>query len=170
MNISTYIIPCLIVLLFIYACIKKTSPYNDFIDGAKESFTLIKGIFPYIIAIFFMIELFRISGLSKIFSSFLSPVFTIFGIPKELTELIIIKPFSGSGSLAILNEVYLTYGTDSYVGRCASVIMGSSETIFYISAVYFAKIKGKGLIKGILISLVATFISTIIGCLLCRIM
>lgn len=169
MSISTYVIPVLILLLFIYAGIKKTKPYNDFIDGAKESLSLVKNLFPYILAVFFMIEVFRISGLSKLLTNITSPVFAFLGIPKELTELMLIKPFSGSGSLAILNEIYLIHGVDSYIGRCASVIMGSSETVFYIASVYFGNLKGKGLIKGISISLVSTFIANIFGCFLCRI-
>ena len=86
-----------------------------------------------------------------------------------LIELVLLRPFTGSGSLALLSEIFNTYGTDSYIGRCASVIIGSSETVFYVSAVYFAKTSVKKLSYAIPVSLIATFIGAIVSCLLVRI-
>ena len=100
----------------------------------------------------------------------LSPMWSFLGIPPELGPLILIKPFSGSGSLAVLSEVYATHGADSYVGRCASVIFGSSETVFYVSAVYFSACKNKRLLLPIIISLIAALMSAILACLVCRVM
>ena len=97
-------------------------------------------------------------------------MFGALGIPQELTKLVLIKPFSGSGSLAYLNEIIKNYGADSYVARCACVCFGSSETVFYISAVYFAGMKVKNLAMPILCVLVATLVSTVIACLVCRVM
>lgn len=168
MSISSYITPVLIVIVLIYALFKKRNVYQDFIEGTSEALPLVKGIFPYLIAIFLMVEIYKASGLSFYLSKALSPIMMIFGIPTELCELVLIKPFSGSASLVLLNDVYLTYGVDSYIGKCASVIMSSSETVFYISSIYFSKIKGKGLIKGIIISLIAGNIGAGIGCQLCR--
>jgi spore maturation protein B len=99
----------------------------------------------------------------------LSPIFTFWGIPTELTKLILIKPFSGSGSLAYLTEIIKNYGADSYISRCACVLYGSSETVFYISAVYFAKSKNKKRILPIIIILLSTFICAIFACKLCKI-
>ncbi|MDE5666766.1 MAG: spore maturation protein, partial [Clostridia bacterium] len=115
-------------------------------------------------------ELFEISGLSAALTNLLSPVFGFLGIPPELTKLVLIKPFSGNGSLAYLNEIIAAYGADSYITRCACVCFGSSETVFYISAVYFAGTKVKRLAMPIIVVLVAIFLSTILACLLCRIM
>ena len=121
-----------------------------------------------ILAVILMSELFKVSGLYSIFLNILSPVFNFFGIPIELIELIILKPFSGSGSLALLNEIYKTYGTSGYIPLCASAIFGSSETIFYVTAIYYVKCKNKNAVKGIIISLTATFITICFACLLCR--
>jgi spore maturation protein B len=85
-------------------------------------------------------------------------------VPEEITKLILLKPFSGSGSLALLTDIYKTYGVNSYISIVASAVYGSSETIFYVSAVYMAKCKNKKVTKGIIISLIATFISTILSC------
>ena len=117
-----------------------------------------------------MCELFEASHLSDLLTKILSPVFGALGIPKELTKLVLIKPFSGSGSLAYLNNIIQTYGADSYIARCACVCFGSSETVFYISAVYFAGVKVKKLTLPIALVLISTLISTVIACLLCRIM
>jgi len=90
------------------------------------------------------------------------------GIPKELSELIIIKNFSGSGSLALLENIYINFGTDSYIGRCASIIMGSSEAILFISAVYFAKTKIKNLTPAIIIATIVNFFSAVLSCFICK--
>ena len=110
------------------------------------------------------------SGLSDFFSDLLAPVFNILGIPKELTKLVLIKPFSGSGALAILSEIFTKYGVDSYLARCACVIYGSSETVFYIAAVYFAGAKTKKLLTPIVISLFASFASCVFACFICLIL
>lgn len=169
-NLLNAIVPTLILLVFIYAIIKKVNLYDAFSDGIKQAFPLIVSIFPYLTAIFIMTELMQISGLNNAICGLIAPLFKVLGIPEQLIKLVILKPFSGSGSLAVLSEIYATYGADSYVSRCASCIFGSSETIFYISAVYFADCKNKNLKLPILISLIATFISCVFACLICKIM
>lgn len=164
-----YVIPILLLLLIIYSTIKKENNYNIFVNGASKSLKLIFDIFANIVAIFIIIELFKASGLSVYLNKIISPVFTIIGIPKELTELIILKPFSGSGSLALLSDIYSTYGVDSYISRCASVIMASSETVFYVSSVYFSKTKVKNLSYAIPLALFITLLGSFFACLFCRI-
>ena len=126
---------------------------------------LLPGAFLVLIAV----SLFKESGLAALLAKAATPFFRLIGIPPELTELIVVRPMSGSGSIGLLNEVYLTYGADSYPARAASVIVGSSETVFYVAALY-----GGGRIKkyrgAIGISLFATFAGTVISCLLCRLL
>ena len=167
MNISIYIFPVLILLLMLFAAFKKVKLYDSFALGAKGAFPLAVRIFPYLVTIFVLTELFEVSGFSDFLSAFISPLLKLCGIPVELSKLMLIKPFSGSGSLALLSELYSKYGADSYIARCGSVIYGSSETIFYVAAVYFAKIEDKKLLAPIIISLVASFISSAFGCFLC---
>ena len=161
---SSYIIPIFLIVIFILCAVKKVKVYDVFVDGAKEGVPLVLSLLPYIVAVLLMSELFEVSGLSKIFINITSPIFTFLGVPKELIKLIIIKPFSGSGSLALLSEILKSYGTSSYISICACTLYGSQETVFYISAVYFVKCKNKKATKGILISLLATFITTILCC------
>ena len=96
-------------------------------------------------------------------------MFRFLGIPPEIGKLVLLKPFSGSGSTALLSEILSAYGADSYIARCACVAYGSSETVFFISAVYFAGSR-KNLTKPVLIALFSNFASLILGCLFCKIL
>lgn len=166
---SKYLISILFFLIFVYALIKRVKPYDAFTLGAKEAIPFAMSVFPYLVSIFVLTELFEASGLSAFITKIISPVFSFLGIPKELTKLVLIKPFSGSGSLAVLSDIFTTYGVDSYLARSASIIYGSSETVFYVAAVYFAGAKTKKLTAPIIISLVASFFSCVFACFICRI-
>ncbi|MDY6023347.1 MAG: hypothetical protein SPJ19_00885 [Candidatus Borkfalkiaceae bacterium] len=167
---SSYIIPFLFLTILVYSAIKKVKPYDAFTEGAKSALPFAANIFPYLVSIFVLTELFEASGISDFLTQILSPVFGFLGIPKELCKLVMIKPFSGSGSLAMLSEIFSEYGADSYLARCACVIYGSSETVFYIAAVYFANVKNKKLLLPIIISLFASFCSCVFACFICKIM
>lgn len=165
---SNYIIPIIIIFLFIFCKFKKVDTYDTFIEGASKSLPLVANIFAFLVAVFVLIELFNASGLSKVVVSFMLPVFKFFGIPEQVIPLIIIKPFSGSGSLSILTDIYSTYGVDSYISHCASVIIGSSETVFYVTSIYFSKTSVKKLGYAVPLGIFCTFLSAILSCLLCR--
>jgi len=166
---SVYIFPVIFIGILLYSVIKKVNPYKSFMSGAKEASALAVRVLPSLAAIFVAIELLKISGLGEMIARILAPIFSVVGIPKELSLLCFIKPFSGSSCMAILSDVYTTYGVDSYIGRCASVIMSSSDTLFYIVAVYFTNTKVKKFLLAIPIALLANFVGMIIACLLCRI-
>ena len=168
MSIFSYLIPIFILFILGVSIVKKVNVYQNFNLGVKSALELIYQIFPTLLAVILMSELFKVSGLYSLFLSVLSPVFSFFGIPKELFELILLKPFSGSGSLALLDEVYKLYGTSGYIPLCATAIFGSSETIFYVTAIYYTKCKNKNAVKAIIISLTATFITNCLTCLICR--
>ena len=165
-----YFIPLLFLTVFVIAFIKKIRPYDSFVEGAKSAIPFALNLFPYLVCIFILTELFEVSGLTALLCKVLSPVFSFLGIPKELTSLVLIKPFSGSGALATLSEIFNTYGTDSYLARCACVIYGSSETVFYIASVYFAGAKKRNLTLPIIISLFAGIVSNVFACFICKIM
>ena len=167
---SRYILPALIVMLLLYSVIKKNNTYNSFVVGAKTSFDLVLTSFPYIATIFIAIEVFNVSGLSIIFADFVAPFFEFFGVPKELSQLVILKNFSGCGSLALLENIFETYGVDSYLARAGSCIAGCSEAIFYITAVFFSKTKVSKFRYAIICGVIANFIGAIVSCLVCRIM
>lgn len=167
---SDYILPILIVLLFAYAFFKRINVYKTFIEGAKGAIGLCIDILPYIIAILCAVALFRESGLANILIKIISPIFNIFGIPTEVCELVLLRPFTGSGSFAILNNIFTTYGADSYIARCAACIAGSSETLFYVSTIYISKTSIKKLSYAIPVGVIASIFGAIISCIVCRIL
>lgn len=165
-----YVVPILLILVLVYGLIKRVNVYNSFVTGAKKSFDLSLSVFPALAAMFIMVNALRASGLDVYITNFFAPPFELVGVPREVVELILLRPFSGSGSLAILTDVYNTYGVDSYVGRCASVIMGSSETVFYVASVYFAGTSVKRTGLAIPIALLCNLVGSVLACLLCKIM
>lgn len=167
-QISDYVLPILLLLVMVAGIIKRVPLFDAFTQGAVEALRLVAELFPFFAAIFVCIILFRTSGLGSYLSTALGPVLEGVGIPAELTELMIIRPLSGSGSLAVLEEIYALYGADSAIARAASVLVGSSETVFYVSAVYFSTVPNKKLRYGIPIALVSTVLGAIVSCLLVR--
>jgi spore maturation protein B len=162
------IIPMLIAFVMIYALFKKVDAYSGFVAGAKEALPLMASLLPYIIAMFVAVELFRNSGLSSLLCNLLAPVFNFLGIPAEVCELILIRPFSSNAGYVLLKDIFTTYGVDSYIGKCASVIMGSSDTIFYVSSIYFASINIKKTGLAIPIALVCNVVCCVLACFCCR--
>ena len=170
MTVYSYIMPAFTLFTLICGAIKRVDLYEGFSEGVKQTINLLAGIFPYIATVLVMTELIEVSGAGKSINKFLSPLFSFLGIPEELTRLVLLKPFSGSGSLALLSETFGKYGADSYISHCAACIYGSSETTFYVSAVYFSACKNKKTGLAIIVSLISTFLSAILSCFLCRIM
>ena len=162
------LLPTLIAFVLMYALIKKVDAYSSFVKGAKESVPLIVSLLPYIIAMFIAIELFRTSGLSDVICKILSPLFNLLGIPSEVTELTIIRPFSSNAAYVLLKDIFTQYGPDSYIGKCASVIMGSSDTLFYVSSIYFASTRVKKTLLAIPLALFCNVIGAFLACTLCR--
>ena len=164
------LVPLIFLLSFIYALVKKVKLFDCFAEGVKGAFPLIVSIFPYIVTVTMLSKLFEVSGLEEKLAELLKPVFSFTGIPNEIAPLLIVKPLSGSGALAVLSEILSRYGVDSYPARCACVAYGSSETIFYIGAVYFAGLKRKKLTLALVIAVLSYLLSVVLCCLLCRIM
>ncbi|MBQ8426059.1 MAG: spore maturation protein [Clostridia bacterium] len=167
---ANYIIPIFIICVLIFSLIKKINAYECFVSGAKSSIDLCINTFPYLVAIFAVVELLSISGISAYLTQVCKPIFNLFKIPSELVEFLILRPFTGSGSIAMLSNIFATYGPDSYISKCASVIMSCSETTFYVVAVYFSTTKIKKLRYIIPLCLLSAFIGSVIACLFCRIL
>lgn len=138
--ISVLAIPLILVLIPVYGHRKGLKVYEVFTEGAKEGFDVALRIIPYLVAIFLAISAFRSSGAMDILSWIVSPLTSLIGMPAEVLPLAFMRPLSGSGALGIVSELVTTHGPDSLIGRMASVMMGSTETTFYILAVYFGSI------------------------------
>lgn len=167
MNISDLILPLLIAAILFYGIIQGVDIYSAFVEGALDGAKSALKIFPYILAIIFAINLFIQSGAEQFIVNILKPITSFVGFPPELLSLSIVKPLSGGGSLGVFQTILDNYGADSYIGRSASVIMGSSETIFYTTAVYFGSVgisNYRYTIKVGIISHIATIIAAVIVC------
>ena len=168
--ILALIIPLIFLSSFIYALFKKVKVYDSFTEGVKGAIPLILSVFPYIAAVTMLCKLLEVSGLEAKLTEWISPLFSFTGIPTEISSLVMMKPLSGSGSIAVLTQILERYGVDSYAGRCACVAYGTSDTIFYIGAVYFAGIKRQNLTAALVIALSSYLLAVVFSCFLCRIM
>ncbi|MBR7172742.1 MAG: hypothetical protein IKD36_03005 [Clostridia bacterium] len=167
---TAYIIPIFIMFVLIFSLFKKINAYDSFVSGGRQAVDLCINTFPYLVAIFSVVELLSISGLSTVLSQATSPIFKLFGVPSELTEFLILRPFTGSGSMGMLSRLFAKYGADSYISKCACVIMSTSETTFYVVAVYLSTVKVKKLRFVIPVCLLSAFIGAVLSCFFCRIL
>ena len=135
--ISIFAMPIFIALFVLSGMIKKVGVYDCFVDGAKDGLKSMYGIAAPLIGLMVGISMLRESGTLELISSALSPILLKLKIPSEVLPLAILRPISGSASLAVVTDIFRTYGPDSAAGTIASVMMGSTETTFYTIAVYF---------------------------------
>ena len=165
---ANYIIPVFIIFILSVSVIKKINAYDCFVSGAKQAVDLSINTFPYLVAIFSVVELLSLSGISTWLTTIISPVFNLVGIPPQLAEFLVLRPFTGSGSIAMLSNLFSLYGPDSFISKCACVIMSCSETTFYVVAVYFSTTKIKKLKYIIPVCLLSALIGSVLACLFCR--
>jgi len=138
--LSVIAIPALILFIVIYGAIKKVKVYEAFVEGAKEGFNVGVRIIPYLVAMLVAIGIFRASGAMELLASAIAPATRLIGMPAEALPMAIIRPLSGSGALGVMSEIIKSNGPDSLVAKMVSVMMGSSETTFYVLAIYFGSI------------------------------
>ncbi|MBK6764926.1 MAG: spore maturation protein [bacterium] len=137
---SDWAVPVLFLIIAGVAVLKKVKVYEEFIEGAKEGFNVGIRIIPYVVAILCAIAIFRASGALDATVNALSGVLAPLSIPPEILPMAIVRPLSGSGAMGVLSEGLKTYGPDSLIGNMMSVLMGSTETTFYVLAVYFGSV------------------------------
>jgi spore maturation protein B len=168
--ILAIIIPLIFLTSFAFAAWKKVKIYDSFTEGVKGAIPLILSIFPYIVGVMMLCKLLEVSGLEAKLTKWISPLFSFTGVPEEIAPLVLMKPLSGSGSIAVLTQILERYGVDSYIGKCACVAYGTADTIFYIGAVYFATVKRKKMTTALIIAIVSYLLSVIFACFLCQIL
>ncbi len=138
--ISVLAIPLLITVFLGWGLVKKVKVYEVFVEGAKDGFNTAVRIIPYLVAMLFAIGIFRTSGAMDVVVAILSPITNLIGMPAEVMPLALLRPLSGSGSLGLMTELMKTNGPDSFIGVLASTMYGSTETTFYVLAVYFGSV------------------------------
>ena len=155
--LSAWMIPTLMVLTVLYGWFKKVNIYQSFVDGARAGWDVAIQIMPFLIAILVAIAMIRASGALQAITDFIGPYTSRFGLPAEALPMVLIRPLSGSGSLGVLSDLFADphIGPDSYVGYLTSTLMGSTETTFYVLAVYFGAIQIKIIRHALAVGLIA---------------
>ena len=137
MNLSSLLIPTLLCAAALWGTGKKVDIYAALVHGAQEGLEVLLHIVPALVALLTAVSMFRASGAAELLASFCAPLLELLGIPPETAPLMLVRPVSGSGALAVGTELMTLHGPDSFIGRVAAVMLGSTETTFYTVAVYF---------------------------------
>lgn len=166
----SFIIPLIVLLILAYGYIKGVKVYDAFIEGARDGLMITFKILPYIAAMLLAVGMLRSSGGLNFMLYILRPLTNAAGIPEEVMPLIIMKPLSGSGALGILADILKTSGADSHAGVLASIIMSSTETIFYTITVYFGSVGIKNIRHTLIAALIADVAGVTAAILVCRLM
>jgi len=164
----SYVIPLIILFILTYGHIKGVKVYEAFIEGAKNGLLITYKIFPYIVAMLLAVGMLRKSGGLDFMLLLLSPVINFIGAPKEVMPLALMMPLSGSGALGVLADILKQYGPDSFIGLLASVMMSSTETIFYTVTVYFGAVGIKNIRHSLVCALLAEFASLVAAIFICK--
>lgn len=168
--ISTLAMPITILFIILYAVKEKIEIFDLFLKGATDGIEITLKIFPTLIGLFLAIGMLNSSGILDFTTTIISPILNIIGFPKEVVPLAILRPISGSASMAIANNIIKQNGVDSFIGILAAVIMGSTETTLYTIAVYTSSVKIKDT-RGIIIACLAADITGImLSFLVCKLM
>jgi spore maturation protein B len=167
-QVSVWAIPFLLVVIPLIAMIRGVKVFDVFVDGAKEGFDVAIKIIPFLVGLLVAIGMFRASGAMDLLIGAVKPVMTATGFPAELLPLAILRTLTGSGSLAFTTDLIKTHGPDSMIARMAAVMYGSSETTFYVIAVYFGAVSVKRTrhaVPAALIGDVVAAVATVAVCL-----
>jgi spore maturation protein B len=153
--IAVLAVPLLFLVFLGWGIVRKVKVYEVFVEGAKEGFTTAVRIIPYLVAMLVAIGIFRASGALELLTTLLAPLTALVGMPPEALPMALMRPLSGSGSLGIMTELMKVHGPDSLIGVMASTMYGSSETTFYVLAVYFGAVGVKNTRHAVPVGLLA---------------
>ncbi len=169
-SLSIIAIPLIVALFVAYAAKKKVPVYESFVAGAKGGFDVAVKIIPYLVAMLVAIGIFRASGAMEMLVTALSPVARLIGMPPEALPMALLRPLSGSGSLGLMADIMKKYGPDSFIGILVSTMYGSSETTFYVLAVYFGAVNIYRTRHAVAAGLIADFVGMLGALFICRIL
>lgn len=161
--ISLWLIPVIIGFILLYGTIKRVPTYESFVEGGKEGIQIAFSIIPYLVGMLVAITVFRESGALDFFMNLIRPYLMAIGIPADIVPLAIIRPISGNAALGITSDLIATHGPDSFIGRLASTMQGSTDTTLYILTVYFGAVGIKKMGDALKVGLWADFIAIIVS-------
>jgi len=168
-GLSSYAIPTILLVILAAGMYREIKVYDVFVEGAKEGISTVLRIIPPLVGLMVAIGVFRASGALDLIVYAVKPVTNFLRIPSETVPLVFLRPISGSASLALVSDLFKTHGPDSFIGRLASTLMGSTETIFYTLAVYFGSVGIKNIRFTLVAALVADLASVIAAVWICSV-
>ena len=168
--ISLWALPFIILLILTTGLVKKVPLYESFTEGAKEGFKVSVNIIPYLVAIIVAISMLRASGAIELCGNLLAPILTHFNIPADVIPIMLVRSLSGSAALGIFSDIAHSLGPDNYATTLAAVMVGSSETTFYVLAVYFGAVGIKKLRYALIVGLLADLIGIVAAVSICNLM
>ena len=168
--ITKSIIPIIVFIIITYGMFKGRKVYDWFVEGAKDGLKVCMNIFPYLLAMILAVHIFREAKLLDMLNNLISPISGLIGLPKEVVPLVLVKPLSGSGAMGIFTDILKNYGPDTAIGLISSVIMGTTETIFYTVTVYFGAVKIKKTRHTVWAAVMADMTAIIMAILMVKIM
>ena len=163
-----FVMPAFACIIVVFGLFKRVPVFDIFLKGAKEGMQILYSIAPTIIGLVFAVDLLRSSGAIDAICNFIEPAADFLGFPKEIVPMVLLRPVSGSGSTALLTSLYEQCGPDSFAGRVASVLAGSSETTFYAIAMYFGCIKVKKIRHTLFAAIIADITAAVMSVLTVR--
>lgn len=166
--VSNLAMPLIILLIVIYGVIEKNKVFDNFLDGAKEGIEIIINIFPTLVGLFVAIGALRNSGILDLIINFLTPILNAIKFPTEIMPLAMLRPISGSSSIAVATDIMKNYGVDSKIGIIASTIMGSTETTLYTIAIYTSCVRIKNTRFVLLAALIGDFVGIVSSIIICN--
>ncbi|WP_208588147.1 spore maturation protein [Gracilibacillus suaedae] len=161
--ISIWLVPVTVMMILIVAIIRKVPAYEVFVEGGKEGLKMSVSLLPFLLGMLVAIAILRSSGALDAFIGLLQPVLSKVGIPADIAPLAILRPISGTAALSVTTEIIKTYGPDSFLGRLASTMQGSTDTTLYILTVYFGAVGIKKMGNALKVGLIADFIGIIVS-------
>ncbi len=167
-QLSNWFLLAFVVGIPFYGVLKKINVFDAFIVGAKQGFETSVNIIPYLVAMLVAIGMLRASGFFELLNQFFAPLLSAIGMPSELLPLALIRPFSGSAATGVMAELIHEHGGDSFISKTAATLMGSTETTFYVIAVYFGAVGIKRTRHAIPAGLLADFAGVVATLVICR--
>lgn len=169
-TISLWALPVILLLILTMGLVKKVPLYETFTEGAKEGFKVSVNIIPYLMAIIVAISMFRASGIIEMIGEALQPLLAHFNVPADTIPIMLVRSLSGSAALGVFSDIANSLGPDDYATKLSAVMVGSSETTFYVLAVYFGAVGISKLRYALLVGLLADFIGIVSAILVCNMM
>lgn len=166
--LSNLAMPLIILIIVIYGVVEKKQVFDNFIEGAKNGIKIVINIFPTLIGLFLAVGTLRSSGVIDIVIKILDPLLNIVNFPAEIMPLALLRPISGSSSIAVATDIMKNFGVDSHIGIIAAVIMGATETTLYTIAVYSSSVKIKKTRFVLIAALTADIVGIITSVVVCR--